>query len=379
VFNKNFISILACSVMIIINLVFSSTVVNASEIKAQQSFPTSAIFQKGKDFNSKYFRIPHLITTKHGTIIAGSDIRYNGGNDFGPVNQGITRSIDGGKTWINKQVILTNNHVVPDSRVMDATMIYNAKTDKIFVFGVKLDDNINWFDKTTKKNWDMVYTTSSDDGITWSKEVSIKHIIDSFSDRIIFLGGVGSGIVMNNGTMVLPIQASKINPLCKIQSGLIYSKDNGLTWIMSQKLVPENSSECNLVEYANGQLLINARSDGSGKRVLYKTNNMGTTWIPTASNNINSPNKIVQPIGCMGSMITVSNKILYCQPVNPIGNRAKPTLMSSVDNGETWRSVGTIYPAYTNGYTDLSYYNNKLYIVIEISGNIFLKDITKLF
>lgn len=338
---------------------------------------TSSIFTGGKDFNSKYFRIPHMIITKHGTIVAGSDIRYNGGNDFGPVDQGIARSVDGGKTWINKQVILSNNHIMGDSRVMDSTMIYNVNTDKIFVFAVKLDDDIAWYTKTTKTNWDMVYTSSSDDGKTWTPEVSIKHVIDAFPDRMIFLGGVGAGIVMNDGTMILPIQSSNVGQTpYAMQSGMIYSKDNGITWQMSQKLIPEYSSESNIVEYAPGQLLINARSDGSGKRVLYTTSDMGTTWIASASDS--GSNIIKQPIGCMGSMIKGPNGILYCQPVNPTGDRSDPTLLSSKDNGATWQVEGCIYDAYTDGYTCLNYYNNRLYVVLEISGSIVFKDITVL-
>lgn len=350
---------------------------------AQQTIPTSTIFKQGVDFASLNFRIPHLVITKHGTLIAGTDIRYTGVSDFGKIDNGTARSIDGGLTWINKQVIITNNNTTLYSRVMDSCIIYNASLDKLFVFAAKLDDNVNWYTKTDKTSWDLVYVTSIDDGITWSAPTSIATIINSFTNRMIFLTGVGSGIVMANGTMVLPIQCSNVgqSPF-SMQSGFIYSSDSGVTWIMCPTLVQEYTSECSIIEYTGG-LLINARSDNSGKRSLYRTTDMGTTWTPADCNYINSPNKLIQSTGCQASMVKVtlpngSIKLLYSSPYNLKSDRSNTTLMSSIDNGNSWNVISTIYLPAADGYTSLCSNGNNLYIAMEIGGTIYFKDISKL-
>lgn len=347
---------------------------------------TSTVFKSAVDFNSNYFRIPFMCTTKHGTIIAGSDVRYNGSNDFGKIDIAISRSVDGGLTWSNKQIVIRNNNINTSySRAMDSTIIYDEINDKIYLFANKFDDDISWMDKTDKTNWDVVYITSNDDGLTWSTETSIKSVINTFADRIIFLGGVGSGIVMTDGTIVLPIQVSSVSSNYNSQSGIMYSINNGLTWYMSQSLVPEDSSECNVVEYETGKLLLNARSDSGGKRALYYTTDMGATWIPTNSNSSDSLSKLVQLNGCMGSTIKVKlsngkEKILYSAPHNLVDNyiegRSNISVLCSENNGERWDMISSVYAGITDGYSCMTYYNNALYIVLEINGDIIFKDIS---
>ncbi len=353
--------------------------------KAYQDIPTSTIFQSGVDFGSLYFRIPNMITTSHGTIIAGADIRYSGMDDFGIIDNGSARSIDGGLTWINKQIIIHHNLISENSRVMDSCIIYNKALDKLFVFAVKLDDDLTWFTKTDKTNWDLVFVTSIDDGVTWSAETSIKHIIDTFSNRMLFLTGVGSGIVMANGTMILPVQCSNVNRLpFDMQSGFIYSVDNGSTWVMCQTLLPEYTSECNIVEIVGGgALLINARSDASGKRCVYRTIDMGVTWTPTGCNYVHSPNKLMQLMGTQASMIKAilpngRQKIYYSAPHNLLSDRSNPSLMSSINNGDSWDMIASIYPSSTNGYTCLAFDGVSLYDALEINGDIIFKNISKL-
>jgi len=356
--------------------------------KSQQNYPTSTVFSSG-DFGSLYFRIPFMAVTKNGTIIAGSDIRYDGKSDFGNHDIGIARRVDKGKTWIDKQVIISHNNITVDSRVMDACIIYNEVQDKIYIFAVKLDDNVIWYDKTDKTNWDLVYVTSDDDGLTWSAETSIASVIDSFTDRVIFLTGVGSGIVMNDGTIVLPIQSSKVGQSPhRMQSGIVYSQDGGLTWKMSQSLLPELSSECNVVEYEDGKLLINTRNDDKEKRNLYFTEDLGTIWVPTKSNYPADPERLLQITGVQGSMIKANlpngkQKIVFSNPHTLNGlypyNRKNISVQTSDDGGEKWNMITSVLPGESNGYSCLAGYGNKIYILLEIDGNIVFKDISKIY
>jgi sialidase-1 len=347
---------------------------------------TSNIFAANADFSSQYFRIPFMCTTNQGTIIAGSDIRYSGSADFGSgykIDIGVARSTDGGATWTNKKVVISNNNLNNYSRAMDATIIYDSARNKIYIFAVKFDntDSASWSLYTDRSIWDVVYVVSSDDGLTWSNPTSIKSVINPYStsERKIFFGGVGSGIVMSNGTIVLPIQCSTTGST--VNAGIVYSTDAGVTWQMSNSLLPEYTSECNVVEYETGKLLINARNDRDGKRALYYTTDMGTTWTAKPSNATTSKERLVQVSGCMGSTIkaTLFNgvpKILYSAPHTNDNTRKNISVMYSNNAGDSWKMVASVYSGLSDGYSCLSYFNNKLYIVLEISGSIIFKDIT---
>lgn len=353
--------------------------------KVSYDFPTNTIFKKG-DFGSQYFRIPYGITTNKGTIVAGSDVRYYGDDDFGRHDTGVARSEDGGENWIDKQIILRNNGVNSTfSRVMDSMIVYDKINDAVFVFGVKLDDSELWYQADNNNLWDVVYTKSTTDGKTWSEEVSIKNVINAFPDRNRFLTGVGSGIQMTNGTLVLPIQYSKGGA---IYSGIVYSKDFGNNWEMSSGALSDVSSECNVVETVPGELLLNARAfqNNGNKRVLYQTNDLGKTWTSLESNYVASPNKLYQSTDCQGSMITAKlpsgdEKILFAVPYNTKGDRSNLTLFKTESKGEKWDVIGTINAEKGEGYIG---YNNlvsadgKLFDVIEWNGDILIKNITTL-
>ena len=92
------------------------------------------VMERNVDFNSKYFRIPFMTVCKDGTIVAGGDIRYNGGADHGFISLGAKRSTDGGKTWENPVVAIANKGVDTQySRCMDGTILYNETLDKLFL------------------------------------------------------------------------------------------------------------------------------------------------------------------------------------------------------------------------------------------------------
>lgn len=63
------------------------------------------IFPNGHQ-GSKNYRIPSLLTTKNGVVIAAIDKRHQHANDWGNIDTAIRRSFDNGKTWEEDQVVL---------------------------------------------------------------------------------------------------------------------------------------------------------------------------------------------------------------------------------------------------------------------------------
>lgn len=337
------------------------------------------LFEHNVDFNSNYFRIPFMTVTGHGTIIAGSDIRYKSSSDTGFIELGVKRSTDGGKTWSSGIVAMSNNNVDSEhSRCMDGTILYDHINDRIYLLGNFWDTgNELWVYSQTQSdpNWDVKLCYSDNDGLSWSNPISLRNLCPSGYSA--FIGGVGSGLCMENGTLVFPIQ---LNPLDKpsdsnfTKSGIIYSKD-GVNWSMSTSFVDGPASESNVVEIETGKLLINCRSDGNKFRKLLTTENLGDSWV-----NHDLSLTTTQPNACMGSMIkiplTENGAILFSSPASTTRKTLTVSVMSADER--TFNGVNVIYPWDYDGYSCLGYdkNDNRLYIVFEVGGNICFEDIT---
>ena len=82
------------------------------------------LLARNVDFSSKNFRIPWMTVTNQGTIIAGSDVRYNNAGDQSFIDLGYKRSTDGGQTWSEPKIAIRNKRVdATYSRVMDGTIL----------------------------------------------------------------------------------------------------------------------------------------------------------------------------------------------------------------------------------------------------------------
>ena len=166
---------------------------------------------------------------------------------------------------------------------MDGTILCDTYDNKIYVLGNSWEtDTQNWTQVTDSKHadWDVLLAVSEDDGQTFGQPISLRNLGDENISE--WIGGVGTGIVMSNGTLVFPIQISFTDKLnsgsYQTKSGIIYSTNHGTTWQMCQSFVDAPSSECTIVEI-DGGILLNARSDGNKNRRIYKTTNLGASWM----------------------------------------------------------------------------------------------------
>ena len=350
---------------------------NKNEEKAINYF-SSTVFKQYEDFQSNYFRIPFMCVTKNGVIVAGSDVRYKNGNDESFIELGIARSLDYVKTWQDKKIAMQNNNVDSNySRVMDGTILYDEEKNRIYLLGNYWNTGTTgWTQSNTHKepDWDIKICYSDDEGLNWSEPVSLRELCPTGVTQ--FIGGVGSGIKMENGTLVFPIQLAKVDDSpYNVQSGIMSSAD-GINWSISESYVPAYTSECNVFEY-RGELYINCRQEGSDTRAIYKTSNLGVTW-EFCDMSLNTP----QPNPCMGSTIklntddNLSDLILYSCVNSTV--RGNLTLKVLNFNDTAFNNVVTYYNSRCNGYSCISYdkKNKKLYSVFETQGDIKFIDLT---
>ena len=316
-------------------------------------------------------RIPGLIKTPNGTLIAVYDARYKNSRDLqGDIDICCQRSTDGGKSWGPIIKVLDmgcfGNLSQKYNGVSDASILCNKNTGQIIVaatwmHGViekqsgKWVENLNedstvwnhqWAKNGTLPGFDLKHSSqlilskSLDDGITWSKPENITTQVKNPNWSLQTIAP-GNGIIMSDGTMVFPAQGR--DETGRPYSNIIFSKDNGITWKASNPAW-YNTTECAVVERLNGDLMLNIRdnanykdySDHNGRRVCISSD-MGKTW----SEHKTSHKDLIEPV-CMGSLYrhTYINKkksiLLFCNPDSKV-SRTHITIKSSNDDGETWK------------------------------------------
>ncbi len=351
------------------------------------------VFDKNNNiWNSKYFRIPSLQMLSDGTILAFSDIRYNGACDEGFIDIGCARSTDNGKTWEYK-IAMKNDRINENfSRVMDSTTVV-TNTGRIILIAGSWNKNGNWASSSTslRNDWSVQMVYSDDNGKTWSNNINLtqntSRIKNQPSNTIGWLGGVGKGIVMDDGTIVFPIQiALRENNSNNYYSSIIYSNDNGETWTMGNT-VPDSKTSENMVIELDKALIMSSRWDSSGYRASYISYDLGNTW------NIYEPlhKKITtgNGSGCQGSFIKVTNENgdrigLISAPQNNFGGYIRDNITVYMINFDDLSKgickLCVPYPYKGNsaggGYSCLSFNKNTLCILYEANGSIEFQDLT---
>src|SRR5258707_9389630 len=82
----------------ILSVFIAMTACHAAELRQQE------LFGAGHDGYFSY-RIPSLLVTKRGALLAFCEGRKNSRNDTGDIDLLVKRSVDGGRTWSPAQVV----------------------------------------------------------------------------------------------------------------------------------------------------------------------------------------------------------------------------------------------------------------------------------
>ncbi|EAN86731.1 trans-sialidase-like protein [Trypanosoma cruzi] len=88
-----------------------------------------------------------------------------------------------------------------------------------------------------------------------------------------FFAAGGSGVLMENGTLVFPLMAKSGNS--DIYSMIIYSKDDGSTWALSEGMSPAKCLNPRITEWEGSLLMI---VDCEDEQKVYESRDMGRSW-----------------------------------------------------------------------------------------------------
>jgi sialidase-1 len=290
------------------------------------------------------FRIPGIVATKQGTLLAVYDLRYRNSSDLpGNIDVGLSRSKDGGRSWEDIRVIMDMGAPHENNGVGDPAILYDSSTNTVWVAALWSKGNRSIAGSEPGLSPDtsgqIVLASSQDDGLTWSQPYNITSQVKDPKWHIYFVGP-GAGMVMRDGTLVFAAQYWDESAKPGIpHSSIIYSKDKGKTWL-SGKGVRSNTNEAQVIETEPGCLMINMRDNRGGFRSVATTRDMGATW----TLHPNSYSVFKDPI-CMASFskfnVMVNGKmqpVVFFSNVSDSHSRVNTTVRASLDLGETWPS-----------------------------------------
>ncbi|WP_406695560.1 sialidase family protein [Singulisphaera sp. Ch08] len=291
------------------------------------------IFVAGQD-GYKSFRIPSLLVTPRGTVLAFCEGRKHTSGDSGDIDLVQRRSTDGGTTWGPLQVIADDG----PHTMGNPCPVVDRETGTIWMLMTRnngQDKEPQILDGSSRESRSVWVMKSSDEGLSWSPPVEITKQVKP-PDWTWYATGPGVAIQLESGRIVVPcdhfLAKSKIG-----RSHVIYSDDHGATWKLGG-VAGERVNECQVAELSDRTLVLNMRNHppkrGQG-RAISTSRDGGLTWTPPSLDLT-----LIEP-GCQASLISLkdeqgrmSNRLLFSNPAS--AKRELMTVRLSDDGGRTW-------------------------------------------
>ena len=330
----------------------------------------------------KLYRIPGIVVTSRGTVLAYCEARKSDRGDWGTIDVLMRRSTDGGRTWLPRQQIVHLEGDLPLNPVAAAQNLDKPGENTV-------NNPVAIVDHETGavhflyclEYMRCFYMRSDDEGVTWTDPVEITKTFEEFRphyDWQVLATGPAHGIQLtkgeHQGRLVVPVWLSlgtgghAHRPSV---TATIFSDDHGKTWQRGDIAVPDTPefvypNETVIVQLADGRVMLNSRSESKRHRRLITLSSDGATqWSEPKFDGT-----LLEPI-CMAGIVRVrepsekhSGIIAFSNPHNlsrrdgkevpgQSRDRVNVSIKLSYDEGMTWpvnRALGEGF----SGYSDLA-------------------------
>lgn len=333
----------------LLGLLACSSARRASAVKVDEHI---VVFEPDSVYKST--RIPALVITPKGTLLAFCEGRIGTASDWADMDLLVRRSTDGGNTWEPIKIIDSKK----GAPVGNPTPIVDEKGNIHLLY--------------QKDYAEAYYTWSDDDGKTWKSAADITPTFEQFKSDYkwnVLAPGPGHGIQLKNGRLLAAVwlaNSAKLHPRRSHGPSCVatvYSDDGGKTWnrgaiIADSSAAISNPNESQPVQLTDGTVLMSIRNPGKMKRRAFSTSPDGIqNW-----SEVRYAEELFDPT-CMASIIALPPQKNSEKPAIVFANpdsrniekhpRQNLTAKLSYDGGYTW-PVQKVVNSGPSGYSDLA-------------------------
>jgi len=303
------------------------------------------------DGGYKCFRIPAIITSAKGTLLAFAEARKTGCGDAGDIDLVVRRSTDGGKTWGAMSIVWDDG----ENTCGNPAPVVDRKTGNIILlstWNLGSDHEAQIINGTSKDSRRIFVLSSKDDGLSWSKAREITTDVKK-PDWTWYATGPCNGIQIRSkkykDRLVIPCDHIEAGTK-KYFSHTIHSDDGGQTWKLGGTTPQDQVNECTVAELPGGMLLLNMRNYTNVRvRQTSTSTDGGETW-----SALSADTTLIEPV-CQASMIWYDHKgrkpfLAFSNPASQT-SRTNMTVRLSYDEGKTWAKKLVVHEgaaAYSN-------------------------------
>ena len=291
------------------------------------------------------YRIPGLILTKKGTLLAYYECRKETTSDWSSIDLKVMRSEDDGDTWTTVCIIdggsdTLNNPVM----IADGDTVH-------FLY--------------CKNYREILYRCSDDDGKSFSAAERKEEIGQAMTRPYTVIAlGPGHGI-SHKGKLIIPMWfANNPEDLTAHRPSWIstvYSEDSGNTWKVGEIIGEElfiHPSECALAVMGDGRVLNSIRNENPEfLRGLAVSDNGYEGW-----REVRLSDALPDPI-CQGSMASLGNAVYHINCVSQ--EKKERTGLTLKISRDGFCSFESILIDEVGGYSDVAVSEDWIYILYE--------------
>ena len=322
-------------------------------LSAQPTFSKSTPFVSGQNGYNTY-RIPALVGSTNGTLLAFCEGRKNSGSDSGDIDIVLRRSTNSGATWL-AQAIVQEEGGSAAITIGNPAPVVDETTGYIHLL-------------FCRNNSRVFHTVSTNDGATWSTRTEITASVKP-TNWDWYATGPGHGIQLRRGAQVgrLVVSCDHVTTNGINGAHVIYSDDHGVTWQLganndSTGNINPNETLCvELVGVAPGggsRMYFNSRDQNgsaAGTRAEAWSANGGSAFAGPFTNRTGFICPVVQ-----GSLLRLratdegssANRLLFACPNDPSA-RVQLSVWSSSTEAVSWGSPKPIYDG-PSAYSDMA-------------------------
>ena len=306
------------------------------------------------------YRIPALVVTTRGTVLAFCEGRRTSPRDMGDIAILVKRSCDHGRTWSEQEIVWDD----PEHTCGNPCPVVDRESGTVWLlmtWNRGDDPERKIIDQTSGDTRRVFVTSSRDDGKSWAlpEEITAEVKCPGWTW---YATGPGAGVQIERG----PHRGRLLIPCDHIEaetrhyySHVIASDDHGETWRRLGRTPQHQVNECEVVELNGNRLMLNMRNYDRSQvtRKVSISDDGGATW-----DELYSDPALIEPI-CQASIRRFSRAdvdrkecLLFSNPASD-SERRNMTVRLSEDGGKTWPYSRVLHPG-PSAYSCLTVFAN---------------------